>query len=154
MKRKYQSYLIPKLIGKKHFNNIINYDKKFYDNRRRQLDYFIKYLSTHHKLQQTEEFKKFMNDPEFDDYFFKNDENNLNEYFLYYYKESAVYKDGLTNKIYGAFSGFFKKEEEYTEKNSEEQETIMIMERYYKRLLENLKQIKAQYVRYYIFIFI
>ena len=99
MKKKYPFFIIPKLSEKNIITKFLN-DKEFFDKRRRQLEYFINYIFTHCKLKDCREFYKFLSDPEFDEEFFKTDEN------FYLFPEAEKLSEGITKKLYNVFSSF------------------------------------------------
>ena len=117
-------------------------DCEFYNKRRRQLNYFLNYLFNHFFLKDSREFLKFINDPEFDEEYFKKEEN------LFHFPESAKSTESIGNRIYGVFSGFtnmFNNKEEVSPP-SEGETVIRKMEVYYKKMLENFKEIKTHMV--------
>jgi hypothetical protein len=143
LKRKYPYHLIPKLIGKNALTKIITIDTEFYNKRRRQLNYFLNYLFKHNKIKEYREFTKFINDPEFDEEYFKKEDNPYN------FPEATKYNESIKNKIFGVFSNFtnyFKPTEEEIEP-TEEEKKIKKREMFYKKLLTNLKEIKNNLVR-------
>jgi hypothetical protein len=117
-------------------------DCEFYTKRRRQLNYFLNYLYNHSFLKDSREFLKFMNDPEFDEEYFKKEDN------LFYFPEAAKNSETISKKIYGVFSGlssYFNPKEEVVPP-SEGESLIKKMEVYYKKMLENFKEIKNHMV--------
>jgi hypothetical protein len=137
-------YLIPKLIGKNALSKIINVDFEFYNKRRRQLNFFLNFLFNHNFLKTTKEFIKFINDPEFDEEYFKKED------LLYNFPESKKCQVALTTKLYGMFSSitnYFSKEEEFVYKPTEQELRIKNIENYYTTLLGNIKETKKFIVR-------
>ena len=114
-------------------------ENEFYNKRRRQLNYFLNYLNTHHSLKESLELSKFINDPEFDENYYKKDEN------LFSFPESQKITDSFSNKIYGVFSNFtsYFKSDDYKLSPSESETLIKKMEVYYKNMLESFKEIKT-----------
>ncbi len=143
LKKKYPFFLIPKLVGKNPLSKIITVDNDFYYKRRRQLNYFLNYLYSHQFLKETSEMAKFIHDPEYDEAFFKREEN------LFYFPESFKNTESITNKIYGVFSGFtsYFKSDESKLSPSENETLIKKMDMYYKNMLESFKEIKNFMVR-------
>ncbi len=134
---------MPKLIGKNPLSKIITIENEIYNKRRRQLNYFLNYLYTHHFLKETSELSKFINDPEFDEAYFKKEEN------MFYFPESMKNTESLTNKIYGVFSNFtsYFKSDEARLSPSENESIIKKMDVYYKNMLESFREIKNYMVR-------
>jgi len=117
-------------------------DSEFYNKRRRQLNYFLNYLYNHSLLKDSREFLKFMNDPDFDDEYFKKEDN------LFYFPEASKSSETISKKIYGVFSGlssYFNTKEDNVPP-SEGETLIKKMEVYYKKMLENFKEIKNHMV--------
>lgn len=138
-------YLIPKLIGKNALSKIISVDFEFYNKRRRQLNYFLNFLFNHHAIKETKEFIKFINDPEFDEEFFKKED------ILYNFPEATKCQVALSTKIYGMFSSltnYFSKEE-FVHKQTEQEIRIKNMEIYYTTLLGNIKETKKFIVSFF-----
>jgi hypothetical protein len=146
LKKKYPFVVFPKLSGKNALTKIIN-DNEFLNRRRRQLNYFLNYLYNHNKLKEVREFIKFVNDPEFDEEYFKREENP------YHFPEAEKSNETISNKIYGVFSNitsYFKTKEETTPQTENEVQ-LKKMENFYKKLLTNFKEIKNNLVRKNIF---
>jgi hypothetical protein len=139
LKRKYPFFLIPRLAGKNPLSKIMTYDNDFYNKRRLQLTYFLNYINKHSKLNETIEFKKFLNDPEFDNEFFKKDES------LFRFPESEKLNDNVSSKIYGVFSIFFSKTEEVIPQSTNEVK-INKVGAFYNKMFENLKEISKAMV--------
>lgn len=144
LKKKYPYLLIPKLIGKNPLMKIMTVDSEFFNKRKRQLNYFLNYLYSHKILSEKREFLKFINDPEFDEEYFKKEEVDV-----YDFPESSKHSETISNKIYGVFSNistYFKhKNEEF--KPSEAEIDIKNMEAHYKNLMENFRENKNHLVR-------
>ena len=136
---KYSSYIIPKLIEKSYTNKILNKDEDFYITRKKQLNYYINYLYDHHFLKNTEEFKKFITDPEFDEYFFNKNDYQLNLI------ESEKFSEKLTNKLYGLIT-YFKPTVEDNYKKSENELKIDDYEFYYQNIFDEFKKLQTNFV--------
>jgi hypothetical protein len=142
LKRNYPFFLIPKLVGKNPLSKIITYDNNFYNNRRSQLTYFLNFINKHNKLRETREFTKFLNDPEFDNEYFKKDDS------IFRFPESEKLTDNVTSKIYGVFSNFFSKAEEIVHQSQNENK-IKEISVFYNKIFDNLKEIKKAIVSYF-----
>ena len=92
--------------------------------------YFLNYLFTHQILKDTQELSKFINDPEFDEAYFKKEEN------LFYFPESMKNTESISNKIYGVFSNFtsYFKNDEVRLSPSENETLLKKMDVYYKNM--------------------
>lgn len=144
MIRKYAYYVIPKLPSKNALSKIINANEKFYDERKTQLKYFINYLYYHIDLGQSSEFKKFINDLEFDDLYFKSNDTEYNHILEYNY---VFNYNHLSNRIIDVFSTFFKNKEEECKDTIDNEEIEMLkFQKEYKELQEKYKELKAQMV--------
>jgi hypothetical protein len=86
---------------------------------------------------------KFINDPEFDEEYFKKEEINLCEF-----PESSKYTESIGNRIYGVFSNFstyFKPNDPMIQPSVQENK-IKKMDIYYQKLLSNFKENKNHLV--------
>ena len=70
LRKRYPFYLIPKLTPKNPLAKIISPEEEFYENRRRQLNFYLNYLLNNECLNKTKEFLKFTSDAEFDEEYF------------------------------------------------------------------------------------
>ena len=141
LRKRYPYSIIPKLTGKHTLTNILNSDEEFYDNRRRQLNYYILYLSNHEFLKNTKEFLSFINEAVFDEGYFHLDELMGN--FPYCGKITETMK----NKILGVFSNLFGYKEE-VRKTSEEEILLKRMEIHYKGIYKKYKEMKNNISNY------
>jgi hypothetical protein len=142
LKRKYPYILIPRLPPKNPLAKIITIDNEFYENRRRQLNFYINYLLYNNFLFKTKEVSKFINDAEFDEEFFNMDENPMKSF-----PHSLKVTETVKNKIFGVFTNIFWNKEESRKVNDNE---ILLkrMETHYKRILEKYTEIKENVVSY------
>jgi hypothetical protein len=99
------------------------------------------------EIKQSREFNKFINDPVFDEVYFKKEEN------MYYFPETSKFSDSIGNKIYSTFSSFFSSNTSKSENQTQydislgdKYELLKRMECYYQNLLENFKEVKSQIV--------
>jgi hypothetical protein len=143
LKKKYPYYLIPKLAPKNSLTKILSSDDYFYENRKMQLNYFLNYLCNHDTISHSKDFTKFVNETEFDEEYFTNEENILNDFPF----SLNISSDNIKNKIFGVFSGIFGKNENLREISNEE---ILLkkMETHYKGLLEKYKGMKENIINY------
>lgn len=131
------------MVGKNPFNKIIAVDSEFYERRLRQLNYFTNFIYYHNKLKRSREFQKFLNDPEFDDEFFKRSEKPFQ------FPETAKVNETIKNRIYGVFSNFsnyFSQGAEDPQMLPSGDEQIAKMEPFYRKMLEHFKEIKGNMV--------
>lgn len=66
LKKKYPYIIIPNLTPKKNLLVSVSFEK-----RRLQLIFYLNFIGRHSQLKETKEFLKFINDPNFDSYFFQ-----------------------------------------------------------------------------------
>jgi hypothetical protein len=142
MRRKYPFYLIPKLTGKHPISQLIYPNEEFYRNRERQLNYYLCFISSHEFLKQTKEFYKFLNDAEFDENYFLQDESP------YQFTNTLKITETMKNKIYGVFTGLFGKKEELR-RISEDEVLIFKMENHYKGILKTYIELKDNMSTYF-----
>ena len=75
LKKKFPYVIIPNLPPKNSLAKIMSYNNEFFKSRMILLTFYVNFLNNHIILKETKEFKKFINDVEFDENFF-NDGNN------------------------------------------------------------------------------
>lgn len=141
LRKKYPYLLIPKLTKKHPISKILPIENEFYENRKRQLNFYINYLHQHEFLSETREFFKFVNDAEFDEKFFSIEESP------YTFEQSIKISVNISNKIKGVFSSFFWGEEEIRKINDDEI-AIKKIATHYKGLVEKYKEIKNNISEY------
>ena len=78
LKKKFPYVIIPNLPPKNSLVKIMSYNNEFFKSRMILLTFYINFLNNHIILRETKEFKKFINDVEFDENFFNVNENNEN----------------------------------------------------------------------------
>jgi len=146
LKLEFPYYIFPKLSEK----NIINKYKKDNDfmlRRKNQLKYFINYLFKHNEIKDSTLFKKFLNDSEFDEKYFK----SIKYKYLSPYTDQYIANNNYSVKngikiIYNTIKGINSYEYKY-EKTNNEKELIKI-KKFYKDLFENFENIYNYFKKY------
>jgi hypothetical protein len=141
LRKKYPYLVIPKLTPKHPIAKLLPVEEEFYDNRLRQLNFYMNYLYTHQILGKTKEFIKFTSEAEFDETFF------LSEDQTFVFPQSLKISEKITNKLYSVLTNIFFQQEELR-KISDEEICIKRMENHYKGLLDKYKEIKMNVSNY------
>ena len=146
LKLEFPYFIFPKLSEK----NILNKYKKDTDfmlKRKNQLKYFINYLFKHYEIKDSLLFKKFLNDSEFDEKYFKSIKYKYLSPFTdqYILNNNYSVKNGI-KIIYNTIKGINSYEYKY-EKTNNEKELIKI-KIFYKELFENFENIYKYFNKY------
>jgi hypothetical protein len=141
LRKKYPYYIIPKLTGKHPLAKLIHADEEFYENRKRQLNYYINYLANHEYLNETKDFISFINEAQFDEGLFLSDEG------IYDFPHCAKVTDNMKSRIMGVFSNLFGYKEE-VRKMSDNEIQIKRMENHYKNVFKKYREILQNMMNY------
>jgi hypothetical protein len=119
----------------------MNNDIEFYEERRRQLIYFLNYCLTHNEINKSNALNKFLNDTDFDETYFQREIN------IYDYPESHKCEEGVTNRLYGVFTKIFKNNQNL-DPESLKCEKLKNIENFYGIYLKELKNLKGHIVKF------
>ena len=144
---KYPTYLIPKLIEKNFATKILNLKGKnsdFLETRKKQLSYYLNYINSHSFLSNTDEFKKFLLEPKFDNDYFKN------LYELSFPLVDSIRNSSYSNKFFNAISYIGEiasstiGNKKFDIKSNDEKD-IYEYNIYFNQLLKDVKQLQVHY---------
>jgi hypothetical protein len=141
LRRRYPYCLIPKLTEKHPISEIIYPNEDFYLNREIQLRFYLSYINKHDLLGKSKEFYKFLNDAEFDESYFSQED------LPYSFTSSVKLTESVKNKVYGFISGMFGKKDELR-LPTEEEMMILKMEAHFKSFLKNYLAVKQSICAY------
>jgi hypothetical protein len=143
LRKKYPYCLIPKLTEKHPITNLIYKDnnEEFYLNREIQLRFYLSYIIKHDILSNSKELHKFLNDAEFDENYFSQDDLPCS------FSISSNITESMKNKVIGMFKGLFGGDKQ-DRKPSDDERKILTMESYYKNILEKYTEMKQNICTY------
>ena len=131
MKIKYPYFIYPKL-SEKNVMVKINQDQEFMERRRKQLKFLLNYFAFHPKLNQKEEFIKFLKDPIFDEKYFL----NINS--PYDYPETKKYFNSNPFYPLSYFKNLFNDSKNIQIEPNENQKKFTSMISYYNKMYDNI----------------
>jgi hypothetical protein len=135
--------LIPRLPCKNVLTKIIKIEQKFFDSRTNQLNFFLNFIKNNDHLTQSNDFKKFISNTDFDDDYFVNFRNVYKNF-----PNSLKVSETLKNKILGVFNNFFGHSEN-KHLSTPEEKIIKKMETHYKTMSEKYSDIKENMSVYF-----
>ena len=142
MKIKYPYFIYPKL-SEKNVMVKINQDQEFMERRRKQLKFLLNYFAFHPKLNQKEEFIKFLKDPIFDEKYFL----NINS--PYEYPETKKYFNSNPFYPLSYFKNLFKEPKNLSIDQSEIEIKFLSMIPFYNKMYEKISQMVQTVNNYY-----
>lgn len=134
--------LIPRLPGKNPLAKFIKIQQEFYESRKNQLNFFLNFIKKNDHLSQSQDFKKFISNADFDEDHFSEFSNKLRRFPF-----SLRISETLKNKIFGVFSNFFGNKEAKRIISNEER-FIRKLEIHYKTICEKYVEVKENMVIY------
>ena len=142
MKIKYPYFIYPKL-SEKNVMVKINQDQEFMERRRKQLKFLLNYFAFHPKLNQKEEFIKFLKDPIFDEKYFL----NINS--PYDYPETKKYFNSNPFYPLSYFKNLFNDSKNIQIEPNENQKKFTSMISYYNKMYDNIFEMVQTLNNYY-----
>ena len=142
MKIKYPYFIYPKL-SEKNVMVKINQDQEFMERRRKQLKFLLNYFAFHPKLNQKEEFIKFLKDPIFDEKYFL----NINS--PYDYPETKKYFNSNPFYPLSYFKNLFNDSKNIQIEPNENQKKFTSMISFYNKMYDNIFEMVQTLNNYY-----
>ena len=142
MKIKYPYFIYPKL-SEKNVMVKINQDQEFMERRRKQLKFLLNYFAFHPKLNQKEEFIKFLKDPIFDEKYFL----NINS--PYDYPETKKYFNSNPFYPLSYFKNLFNDSKNIQIEPNENQKKFTSMISFYNKMYDNIVEMVQTLNNYY-----
>ena len=142
MKIKYPYFIYPKL-SEKNVMVKINQDQEFMERRRKQLKFLLNYFAFHPKLNQKEEFIKFLKDPIFDEKYFL----NINS--PYDYPETKKYFNSNPFYPLSYLKNLFNDSKNIQIEPNENQKKFTSMISYYNKMYDNIFEMVQTLNNYY-----
>ncbi len=142
MKIKYPYFIYPKL-SEKNVMVKINQDQEFMERRRKQLKFLLNYFAFHPKLNQKEEFIKFLKDPIFDEKYFL----NINS--PYEYPETKKYFNSNPFYPLSYFKNLFNDSKNIQIEPNENQKKFTSMISFYNKMYDNIFEMVQTLNNYY-----
>ena len=142
MKIKYPYFIYPKL-SEKNVMVKINQDQEFMERRRKQLKFLLNYFAFHPKLNQKEEFIKFLKDPIFDEKYFL----NINS--PYDYPETKKYFNSNPFYPLSYLKNLFNDSKNIQIEPNENQKKFTSMISFYNKMYDNIVEMVQTLNNYY-----
>ena len=142
MKIKYPYFIYPKL-SEKNVMVKINQDQEFMERRRKQLKFLLNYFAFHPKLNQKEEFIKFLKDPIFDEKYFL----NINS--PYDYPETKKYFNSNPFYPLSYLKNLFNDSKNIQIEPNENQKKFTSMISFYNKMYDNIFEMVQTLNNYY-----